>query len=60
MWTFSCVAGCSNMPASIAGAMRMAEHIASAVMVSRLSAKPWASLASVLAVQGAMTSKSAL
>ena len=60
IFKFSCVARWLNMPTSMAGAISKGHLAASAVMVSRLSAIPCASFASVLAVQGAMTSKSAL
>ena len=43
------------MSASMAGAMISGAVLARAVLVSRLSARPWASLAMVLAVAGAMT-----
>ncbi len=48
------------MPTSMAGATSRGQRAARAVMVSRLSAMPWANLPSVLAVHGAITSKSAL
>ena len=57
--TFACVAGCSHMRAFIAGAARTGPRKASAACVSTLSASPWASLASVFAESGAMTSGSA-
>jgi len=63
--TFSTVAGLAHMSASIAGPMTSGVAAsplvgrANTVLVSRLSAIPWAILAMVLAVAGAMTSTSA-
>jgi len=47
------------MPASMAGASTKGQVAARAVTLSRLSAIPWASLAKVLALTGAMSNKSA-
>jgi hypothetical protein len=51
--TFACVAGCSHIWLFIAGATSSGDRQASAALVSRLSASPPASLASVLADAGA-------
>jgi hypothetical protein len=48
------VAGCSHMRSFIAGATTTGHVAASAALVSRLSARPWASLAIVFAVAGAI------
>ncbi len=56
----ACVAGCSHMWLFIAGATTTGQVAASAALVSRLSARPWASLAIVLALAGATTRTSAL
>src|SRR5579884_133459 len=53
------VAGCDHMRGFIAGARSTGPRCASAASVSVLSARPCASFASVLAVHGATTSKSA-
>ena len=50
----ACVAGCSHMWLFIAGATSTGQDAASAALVSRLSAWPWASLAMVLADAGAI------
>ena len=55
----ACVAGCSYIAAFIAGARISGRRQASAAEVSRLSARPWASLASVLALAGATANTSA-
>ena len=51
---FACVAGCRYMRLFIAGATGSGQRAASAAAVSRLSACPWASLAIVLALAGAI------
>ena len=56
---FACVAGCDHMRGFIAGATRTGPRWASAASVRTLSARPWASFASVFAVNGAITSRSA-
>ena len=56
----ACVAACSYMWLFIAGATSTGQVAASAAEVSRLSARPWASLAIVLAVAGAIRKASAL
>jgi hypothetical protein len=58
--TFACVAGWFHIRVFIAGARRTGPSWASAASVTRVSAIPTASFASVLAVSGATTSKSAL
>ena len=50
----ACVAGCSYMRLFIAGAIRSGQPAASAQLLSRLSARPAASLAIVLAEAGAI------
>ena len=55
----ACVAGCSLMPPSIAGAMSRGQREARAVTESMSSARPCASFAIVLAVAGATASRSA-
>ena len=57
--TFARVAGCDHIRGFIAGATRTGPRCASAASVSTLSASPCASLASVFAVHGATTSRSA-
>jgi len=59
--TFCCVAGCNHIFPFIAGAITnfAFEFSASAMQLNASSAKPWASLAMVCAVAGAMSSKSA-
>jgi hypothetical protein len=54
------VAACSYMWLFIAGATSTGQVAASAADVSRLSASPWASLAIVLALAGAIRNASAL
>ena len=56
---FARVAGCAHMRGFIAGATSTGPRWASAASVSRLSEMPCASFASVFAVQGATTSRSA-
>ena len=56
----ACVAACSYMWLFIAGATRTGQVAASAAEVSRLSARPWASLAIVFALAGAIRKASAL
>ena len=56
---FACVAGCSHMRGFIAGATSTGPRCASAASVRTLSAMPCASFASVFAVHGATTSRSA-
>ena len=56
---FSCVAGCSHMRTFIAGAASTGPRKASTACVRTLSASPFASFASVFAVSGASTSRSA-
>ena len=56
----ACVAACSYMWLFMAGATSTGQVAASAADVSRLSARPWASLAIVLAVAGAIRKASAL
>ena len=56
---FAWVAGCSHMRTFIAGATKTSPRKASASCVSTLSASPCASLASVFADSGAITSRSA-
>ena len=55
---FAWVAGCSYMWVFIAGASTSGAVLASAAEVSRLSASPWASFATVFAEAGATTSTS--
>ena len=55
---FACVAGFSYMWLFIAGATTSGAVLASAAEVSRLSARPWASFASVFADAGATTNTS--
>ena len=57
--TFACVAACSHMRTFIAGATRTGPSCASAASVRRSSASPCASRASVFAVSGATTRRSA-
>ena len=57
--TFARVAGCAHMRGFMAGATSTGPRCASAASVSTLSAMPCASFASVFAVQGATTSRSA-
>ena len=57
--TFACVAGCAHMRWFIAGATSTGPRCASAASVRTLSAIPCASFASVFAVHGATTSRSA-
>ncbi len=52
------MAGCSNMRSFMAGASTSGARDASAALVSRLSASPWASLAMVFADAGAMQNTS--
>ncbi len=52
--TFARVAGCSHMWLFIAGATTSGQVAASAALVRRLSARPWASLAIVFADAGAI------
>ena len=54
--TLAWVAGLVHIPACIAGATTIGPRNSSAVALSRSSARPCASLASVLAVAGAITS----
>ena len=56
---FACVAGCSYIAEFIAGASTSGLRQASAALVSRLSARPCASLASVFADAGAIRNTSA-
>ena len=56
---FARVAGCAHMRGFIAGATSTGPRCASAASVSRLSESPCASFASVFAVHGATTSRSA-
>ena len=56
---FCCVATFSYMFTFMAGAMTMGAVVASAVVVSRSSAMPFASLAMTFAVHGAMRNRSA-
>ena len=51
---FARVAGCCHIWSFIAGATATGQAAASAALVRRLSASPWASLASVWAVAGAI------
>ncbi len=57
--TFSWVAGCSHISVCIAGAKTTGQRAVSSVFVSRSSASPWAALASMSAVAGATTTRSA-
>ena len=56
---FACVASCSHMRVFIAGATSTGPRCASAASVRTSSASPCASFASVCAVSGAITSRSA-
>ena len=56
---FACVAGCAHIRWFIAGATSTGPRCASAASVSTSSASPCASFASVFAVSGATTSRSA-
>ena len=57
--TLRCVAGCSHILLFIAGARKSGAVVARHSVVSRSSAKPFASLARMFAVAGAMTTASA-
>ena len=57
--TFSWVAGCSHISVCMAGAKTTGQRAVSSVLVSRSSARPWAALASMSAVAGATTTRSA-
>ena len=57
---FACVAACSYIASFIAGATSSGQRAASAALVSRLSASPCASFASVFAEAGAIRKTSAL
>ncbi len=56
---FCWVAGCRYIQLFIAGAMTTGHVAASAALVNRLSASPWASFAIVFAVAGAIRYTSA-
>ncbi len=56
---FACVAGCSHIRTFIAGASSTGPRNASAASVRTVSASPCASLASVFAESGAITSTAA-
>ena len=56
--TFACVAGCSHIWLSIAGATTIGAVVASAVSATMSLAPPWASRARQSAVAGAITSAS--
>ncbi len=57
--TFSWVAGCSHISVCIAGAKTTGQRAVRRVLVRRSSASPWAALASMSAVAGATTTRSA-